>query len=143
MYIGQLYQSEGIQLTGDSIRYHAAKRGLAKLCLNSAWGKLTERSNSTQTKLISDPPELYRYLATPGIEVQDVVFANDVVCMSWQYCSAERVPNLTHTNEVIVAYVTAGAKIHLNGYLHKLQDKAIHMGTELYYLYSRETNRRL
>jgi hypothetical protein len=89
-----------------------------------------ERSNRTQTKLISDPQELYRFLVTPGIEVQDMLFANDdVVCISWQYSLAERVPNSHHT-EVIGAYVTAGARIHLYGYLDKLQDKAIYTDTD-------------
>jgi len=67
LFIRQFYQSEGIQLDNDSIRYNASKRGLSKLCLISTWGKLTERSNRSQTKLISEPHELYRFLVTPGI----------------------------------------------------------------------------
>jgi hypothetical protein len=47
------------------------------------WGKLNERNNRIQTKLISDPKNLYRFLATPGIEMIYLVFANDeVVCVS-------------------------------------------------------------
>jgi hypothetical protein len=65
-YIRQFDVSEGIQLNRDSIRYNAAKRGLSKLCLNSMWGRLTERSIRTQTRLISDPQELYRFLVMPG-----------------------------------------------------------------------------
>jgi len=42
-------------------------------------GKLTERKNRTQTKLISDPKELYRFLATPGIEAINPMFANEDV----------------------------------------------------------------
>jgi len=72
------------------------------------WGKLTERSNRTQTKLISQPAELYRFLATPGVEVQNVLFASDdVVWISWQYSADERVPSLRLTNEVIGAYFIA------------------------------------
>jgi len=114
LYIRQFYQSQGIQLNRDSIRYHAAKRGLAKFCLNSMWGKLTDRSNRTQTKLISDPHELYRFLVTPGIEVQNMMFASDdVVWISWQFSSKERVPSLRHTNDFIGAFVTAGSRNHL------------------------------
>ena len=70
------------------------------------WGKLTESSNRTQTKLISEPHELYRFLVTPGIEVQNMMFASDdVVWISWQFLSEERVPRLLHTNEVIGAYM--------------------------------------
>jgi len=43
------------------------------------WGKLTERKNRTQTKFISDPKELYGFLATPGIEVINLMFTNDEV----------------------------------------------------------------
>jgi len=130
-YIDQFYKNEGIRLDRDAIRYNAAKRGLAKLCLNSMWGKLTERSNRTQTKLISNPEELYRFLATPGIEVHSMLFANDdVVWISWQHSADELVPSLRHTNEVIGAYVTAGARIHLYGFLDKLQEKAIYCDTD-------------
>jgi hypothetical protein len=73
------------------------------------WGKLTERSNCTQTKLISEPHELYRFLVTPGIEVMNMMFASDdVVWISWQFCS-ELVINLRNTKEVIAA----GGRNHL------------------------------
>ena len=39
LYIRQFYQSEGIQLNKNSIRYNAAKRGFAKFCLNFMSGK--------------------------------------------------------------------------------------------------------
>jgi hypothetical protein len=34
-YVGSYWPSEGVSLNKDNIRYNAAKRGLAKLCLNS------------------------------------------------------------------------------------------------------------
>ena len=76
------------------------------------WGKLTERNDRTRTKIITEPHEQYRFLATPGVEVTNVAFASDgVVWLSWKLSAEERVPNLTHTNEVIGSYVTAGARI--------------------------------
>ena len=38
---------------------------------------------------------------------------------SWRYIAEENVPNLRHTNEIIGAYVTGGARIHLFGYLDR------------------------
>jgi len=94
-------------------------------------GKLAERSNRSQTKLISEPQEVYRFLVTPGIEVYNMLFANnDVVWISWQFSSEEHVPSLRHTNEVIGAYVTAGARIHLYSYLGRLKDKAVYTDTD-------------
>jgi hypothetical protein len=66
----------------------------------------------------------------PRIEVQNMMFASDdVVCISWQYSSEERVPSLPHTKEVIGAFVTAGTRIHLYSYLDRLQDKTIYCDT--------------
>jgi hypothetical protein len=42
-------------------------------------GKLTERPNRPQTNLISDPQELYRFLAAAGIELCSIQFASDKV----------------------------------------------------------------
>jgi hypothetical protein len=141
-YIRQFDECEGIRLNRDTIRYNAAKRGLSKLCLNSMWGKLTERSNRTQTHLISDPQELYRFLAMPGIEVQNMMFAtDDVVWIAWQYSLDERVPSLRHTNEVIGAYVTACARIHIYSYMDKLQERALYTDTEtVIYIQPRDEN---
>ena len=40
--------------------------------------------------------------------------------------------SLRHTNEVIGAYVTVGARIHLYGFLDKLQEKAISTDTVIF-----------
>jgi len=56
-----------------------------------------------------------------------MLFASDeIVWISWQYSADMRVPTLRRTNEVIGAYVTAGARTHLYGFLDTLQEKAIH-----------------
>ena len=125
------WTSEGIRLEKDAIRYNAVKRGLAKHCPNSMWGKLTERNGRTMNKVITEPKELYGFLATPGIEVMNLVFINDdVIWISWKYGADEHVPSLRHTNGVIGAYVTAGARIHLYRYLDRLRENAIYCDTD-------------
>jgi hypothetical protein len=67
----------------------------------------------------------------PRIKVVNMMFASDdVVWISWQYSSEEHVHSLRHTNEVIGAFVTAGARIHLYSYLDRLKDKAIYCDTD-------------
>jgi len=110
---------------------NAAKRVLAKLCLNYMWGKLTERNDRTKTKMISGPHELYRFLATPGVVVASLVFASDdVVWASRRFIQEEDISNLHHTNKVIGAYVTVGARLHLYKYLDRLQERAIYCDTD-------------
>ena len=78
-YVESFSQNEGILLENEAIRLNAVKPGLAKRCLNSMWGKLTEMSDRKRTRVISEPKELYGFLATPAIEVTNLVFANDDV----------------------------------------------------------------
>jgi hypothetical protein len=131
LYIQSFEASEGIGLDKDAIEHNPAKRTLAKLCLNSMWGKLTERNNRVSTKMISEPRELYRFLATPEIEVTNLMFASDdVVWASWQFIAEENLPSLRHTNEVLGAYVTSSARVHLYSYLDRLQEKALYCDTD-------------
>jgi len=83
------------------------------------------------TKVITEPKELYGFLATPGIEVVNLVFASDdVFWLSWKCGVEEDVPNLRHTNEVIGAYVTAGARFLLNRYVDRMRENAIYCHTD-------------
>ena len=128
-YISEIAASEGIQLDKDDIGYKPRKAGPSQIMPQFHWGKLTERNDITCTKMISYPLELYRFLATPGIDVATLMFAsNDVFWASWRYI-AEEVPNIRYTNQVIGAYVTAGARINLYGYLDRLQKRELYCDT--------------
>ena len=71
--------------------------GVWRNCLNSIWGKLNERNDRSRMKIITEPHELYRLLATAGVEVTNLAFASDdVVWLSWKISAEEYVPNLRH-----------------------------------------------
>jgi hypothetical protein len=57
-------------------------------------------------------------------------FASDsVMWIAWRYADQDNVPNLPHTNDEIGSFVTAGARIHLNGYLERLGKRALYCVT--------------
>jgi len=83
------------------------------------------------TKIITEPKNLYGFLATPGVEVMNIAFvSDDVAYISWMYYAEEDVPNLRHTNEVIGTYVTAGARIHHYRYFDRLRENAMYCDTD-------------
>jgi hypothetical protein len=89
--------------------------------------------------MISDPHELYRFLSTPGVEVANLLFASDAfVWASWRYTDEENIPSLRHTNEVIGAFVTAGARLHLCSFLDRLQEKALYCDTDSVFYVQRD-----
>jgi hypothetical protein len=60
-----------------------------------------------------------------------LIFASDeAVWLSCKFAEEEIVPTLRHTNEVIGAYVTTGARIHLYRYLDLLQETALYCDTD-------------
>ena len=76
-----------------------------------------------------------------GVEVTNLAFASaDVVWLSWKVCAEENVAYLLHTNEVIGAYVTAGARINLYSFLDLLQENAIYCDTDSVIFFSRVVN---
>ena len=82
------------------------------------------------SKVITDPQELYRFLSTPGIQVANLMFANETAWASWQFIAKQRVPSVKDTDEVIGPYVTAGARIHLYRCLDRLQQTALYCDTD-------------
>jgi len=73
------------------------------------------------TKIITERKDLYGFVATPGVEVQNLAFvSDDLVYILWKGGAEEDVPDMFHTNEVIGDYVNAGARVHLYRYLYWL-----------------------
>jgi len=74
------------------------------MCLNSFRGKLTELQNRPKSNMNGDTQELFRFPATPGIELTSFLFAGDeVVWVMWKYVeNEENMPAVSHTNEMIL-----------------------------------------
>jgi hypothetical protein len=89
--------------------------------------------------MISEPRELYRFLATPGIEAMNLMFASDdVVWASWRFIAEEKIPSLRHTNEFLGTYVTSSARVNLYSYLDRLHEKALYCDTDSVFYIQRE-----
>jgi len=72
--------------------------------------------------MIADPQELFRFFATPCIELSNRLSAADeVVWIEWMYGEGkENMLVLRYTNEVIGAYVTTGVRLKLYSYVYAL-----------------------
>jgi hypothetical protein len=75
-----------------SISKNAGQRSLAKLKLNSLWGKWAQNQNKTLTALITSEKEFQELLGSPGIVVTNLILPkDDVAFVSWRY-SEDNVP---------------------------------------------------
>ena len=76
-YIREYYEHEGIQLEYDKIEENKGLRALAKMMLNSMWGKFGQRLNKTQVQEFDDPQAFHRFLDTDTLVVRHVSVIND------------------------------------------------------------------
>ena len=138
LYIQNYYQHEGIMLDYDKIEKNPGMRSLAKLMLNSFWGKFGQRSNMIQSQYTHDPAKFFDILSSDKQEVTDVNFVSEeMVEMRWRY-KEEFVETSLRTNVVIAAYTTAHARLQLYSYLEMLQDRVLYADTDSIIFVSRQ-----
>lgn len=95
------YQKEGICLDYSNIRKYPGMRALAKLMLNSFWGKFRQRCNMSQVDLVEDPVVYFDKLTSDREEVTAVNYVSDqIVEMRWKY-KKDFVESNSKTNVVI------------------------------------------
>ena len=76
-YIHDYHQNEGILLEYPKIEYNPGLRALAKMMLNSMWGKFGQRLNKTQVQDFDDPQKFHNFLDSDARDVKHVSVVND------------------------------------------------------------------
>ncbi|XP_046687493.1 uncharacterized protein LOC124373142 [Homalodisca vitripennis] len=119
-YVQDYFEHEGIRLDPVKIEKNEGLRSLAKLMLNSFWGKFGQRENQTKTLITRDPEELFRLCMNSGVIVNTIQeVSEDVVLVSWQHLE-EVGESLSTVNVVLAAYTTSQARLKLYDHLEAL-----------------------
>ncbi len=112
-YVDLYEQKEGIKLDYHRINKNPGLRVLAKLMLNSFWGKFGQRSNMQQVDIVEDPQVYFDKLTSDHEDVTVVNFVSDeAVEMRWKF-KEDFVEANCKTNVVIAAYTTSLARLKL------------------------------
>ncbi|KAJ8962385.1 hypothetical protein NQ318_018369 [Aromia moschata] len=137
-YIEEFLTRENVQLEFAEIIENPGLRSLAKLILNSFWGKLGQRENQPKTKIVRDPSEFFGMLIDPGIFVNSALPINeDTLVVNWEQ-KEEAYDILSTVNVVIAAYVTTQARLKLYSYLERLGDRVLYYDTDSVIYVSKE-----
>lgn len=85
-YINHYEVHEGVQMEPGKIVKNAAKHSLAKLMLNSFWGKFGEWLNKHAVESVTAPHELFEYLNNSLVVIHAIrIFSEDVVEVVFSY----------------------------------------------------------
>ena len=129
-YIQKYFEHEGIQLEYDQIKKNPGLRTLAKLMLNSMWGKFGQRLNKTRVKEFDDPQTFHQFLNTDTIDVRQVSIINDqMVEVQYQY-EKEDIPVSPNLNIFVACFTTCHARLKLYAALEQLQERVLYYDTD-------------
>lgn len=129
-FVKKNYEKEGVLLDINALLKNSGYRSLAKLLLNSLWGRLDMKSNKPKKTFINDSDQLLKLIINPSYEVNSFYeLSNDSLLLSYTLKSeCERVQS--YVNVVLVAYTSALARIHLYKYLDMLKERCLYHDTD-------------
>ena len=78
-YIAAVKNCSDIELNPENIKPNPGKSVVAKICLNSLWGKFGQRQNLTQTEYVIDVKRWYQLLLDDRFEISNTIFVNEEV----------------------------------------------------------------
>ena len=129
-YIADYLQHEGIRLDPTKIQKNEGLRSLAKLMLNSHWGKFGQNADKSKITYVSDPAEYVELMTDDTLEVTDLMYANkEHVAVRWR-TKGEFLEVLPNTNVILAAYTTAQARLKLYTLLEGLQERVVYFDTD-------------
>ena len=129
-YLREYFEHEGIQLEYDKIEHNPGLRTLAKMMLNSMWGKFGQRLNKTQVQEFNDPQAFHRFLDTSTLDVRHVSVINDqLVEVHYQY-QDEDIPVSPNLNIFVACFTTCWARLRLYEALQLLGERVLYYDTD-------------
>ena len=131
-YIEMYEEREGIRLDPSKIQHNAGLRSLAKLLLNSFWGKFGQRMNLTKNQFLHDSEAhiLFEMMCDPTIEIQDFNIVDDNHLLLSSKKSSETLCDPGHTNVFLASFTTCWARLKLYDLLDLLQRRVLYWDTD-------------
>ncbi|KAG8139437.1 hypothetical protein E2320_002201, partial [Naja naja] len=129
-YVRDYKKNKGVQLCREYIEYNPAKRQIAKLFLNSLWGKFSQSTNHLTTMVVTEPEELFMYLFVPYYEVSSCEFVDDEAAVLKWKAAKNQPTKSTCTNVFIASFTMAYARLELYSLLERLGDRCLYHDTD-------------
>ena len=137
-YIKDYEDRQGIKLDKEKIGFNAGLRAIAKLCLNSLWGKFGQRLNMPKNEIISDKNSFNK-----------IMFSDKFTGQAWNMIDDERmeirykskdefIDDDYNTNIAVASFTTSHARLRLYWALERLNKQVLYHDTDsVVYVYDK------
>ena len=129
----------GIEL--EKLEYNPGLRFIAKICLNSLWGKFGQVPKHKQHKYIDTEVDFYKTILDDKIESLSLSFLNDLTVYASYEIKDQFVKNNYNTNIYVACFTTAWARLRLYDMIDKLGRNVCYMDTDSIVYVEDETNK--
>ncbi|XP_071105264.1 uncharacterized protein [Haliotis cracherodii] len=128
--IREIYDKEGIGLDKDCIEKNPGRRTIAKMQLNSLWGKFGQRLDYSQIIYMNDPVQYLALWRNERNTIEDVTVVNEhTVEVTYTQKKELQTPH-SHFNVAITAWVTAQARLKLYEILALVGRRVLYFDTD-------------
>ncbi|XP_062597068.1 uncharacterized protein LOC134258520 [Saccostrea cucullata] len=131
-YLGQYLEREGIKLDRQNITKNPALRAIAKLLLNSFWGKFGQRLNMPQSTFFheNEADKFFQIVSDPGKELRDFhIVSKNVLQLSWEHKDVNTREDY-QTNIFVASFTTCWARLKLYEVLQTLDQRVLYFDTD-------------
>ena len=133
-YLQQYLEREGIELDRNAIEHNPGKRSIAKLMLNSFWGKLSQRPNLPQVKICREYHEYWTLVEDEDLQITGEFSPNDnTIVVAYQLKDDEKA-DPGNTSIAIASFVTSYARLHLYKFMERVDtighDRLLYFDTD-------------
>lgn len=112
-YIKDYETNENVVLRKEHIEVNPGRRFIAKLMLNSFWGKLSQKANLPQTELVTNYDKFWKLHCDEKIEIlSENMVTEDTVLVCWKNDQEEDAREGSQ-NKALSSFVTSHARLHL------------------------------
>ena len=129
-YVADYLRHEGVELEAANIAKNPGKRALAKMMLNSFWGKFGQQSNKTQVQPFSEPSKFYQLLQDNEQKLHSIRIVNDHMIEVVHNYEDDATPSQTNINIFVAAFTTCLARLKLYRALDCLKENVLYFDTD-------------
>ncbi|XP_072377837.1 uncharacterized protein [Diabrotica undecimpunctata] len=129
-YARAVKEQMDIDLDLEKITPNPGKRAVAKICLNSLWGKFGQRMNMKQTEYVVDVKRWYEVLMNDKINLTNVTFINDNIAQVSYDFKDVFVEDPTSTNIFVALFTTSNARLRLYEMIDRLGEAVTYFDTD-------------
>ena len=128
-YIRQVREITGIKLEYDKIKYNECKRFVAKIMVNSIWGRLSMNNLYIHTEIVKKPNRFWSIIEKENTEIQSIHEINDHV-LEIKFTDTDSIDKKNVSNVALGIFTTSYGRAVLYEKMQKVKNSILYADTD-------------